>query len=1113
MICRGLCAALLLAAGCTATVEPGSSGSTGTTTGSSSTSSGSSGSSSSSGSTGEAPLGTDYPNLALPQVGDAALRVLSPTVLELSRVTTKAADPAPVGAWDFVDSSAAASRLPAPSAFAVTVNGQAVAVSAVGFKRRPIYAPIAHYDLRIGNALYLQLASAIPEGAQVSVENPDGSLWQAPTPYHATSATLRYSPAIHVDQLGYAPALSKKAMVGYYLGSLGELPIAATTFALVDRGTGESVFTGALTVRADQNLALSPAQYQQVYEADFSSFQTPGEYQLTVPGLGASYPFRIDDGTPMAMLRTYAAGLYNQRCGMAKTLPYTRFVDGADHTAPASIPTMDGTFDAANALIDSNSAVPDGQTAPQMVNVAASLYPFVKTGTVDVSGGHHDAGDYSKYVANSAKLIHVLTFAADDMPGVGALDNLGIPESGDGKSDVLQEAKWEADFLVKMQDTDGAFYTLVYPRDRAYEQDVLPSHGDPQIVWPKTTLETAAAVGALAELGSSPLFSQQFPTEAARYLQAAQAGWTFLQDAISQHGRMGSYQYLYQYGSQFLQDDELDWAAAAMFAATGDAAIGALLQSWLPDPNDPNTFLWGWWRNWEGYGSAIRDYAFAARSGRLQSGQLDASYLAACEAAIASAANDQVTWASQDAYGTSFPQASKAIAQAGWYFSPSQAFDIAVAQALSSQPGYQEAILTNFNYELGANPLNMSFVEGVGFQRPREMVSQFFQNDRHRLPPTGIEFGNLDTGFAYLDGYGTELGALTFPRDGASQDSYAFYDRFGHSFNVTTEAVTMNMAWALAAIAETAAQSPAAATAWTAQAGALELPASATVGTPATVHLSAPGIDLSAARVTWEAADQEPSVGGTDFTFTPTHGGAKWVEAEAMLPDGRRVVAVENALQVVEPVPASASVEAFNPGVDLASDPRVLGWFPLDGSLADARGAISNLTLAGSATLDSSSFTWTDRPGGGAMRFFQLGDQATATFDASALAGTAVSVQAMLYINKLQGYAHGNATLLQLYDNWNSLLTLQENEWTGLEVVGGQSFSANGVDLAALLTPGVWHHVSLTLDGAGYALEIDGVPVASTASGDLANWSTGTVTLTFGNLDGWVDEVIVERGG
>src|SRR5439155_12005967 len=115
-----------------------------------------------------------------------------------------------------------------------------------------------------------------------------------------------------------------------------------------------------------------------------------------------------------------------------------------------------------------------------------------------------------RYTINSAGFVHYLVFAADAFPGVAELDNLGLPESGDGKSDILQEAKWEADFLAKMQDDDGGFYFLVYPRDRQYENDVLPDHGDPQIVWPKNTAVTAAAVAALAQTASSPLFKRQF---------------------------------------------------------------------------------------------------------------------------------------------------------------------------------------------------------------------------------------------------------------------------------------------------------------------------------------------------------------------------------------------------------------------------------------------------------------------------------------------------------------------------------------------------------------------------------------------------------------------------
>src|SRR5207247_9337663 len=82
-------------------------------------------------------------------------------------------------------------------------------------------------------------------------------------------------------------------------------------------------------------------------------------------------------------------------------------------------------------------------TAPPLKDVASSLYPFINRGPIDVRGGHHDAGDYSKYTINSASFIHQLVFAADVFPGVSDLDNLGIPESGDGKSDILQEARLE----------------------------------------------------------------------------------------------------------------------------------------------------------------------------------------------------------------------------------------------------------------------------------------------------------------------------------------------------------------------------------------------------------------------------------------------------------------------------------------------------------------------------------------------------------------------------------------------------------------------------------------------------------------------------------------------
>src|SRR5204862_4906453 len=131
-----------------------------------------------------------------------------------------------------------------------------------GFKRRPLYAPLNNYDLRIDNCLYLQLASPVADNVPVQVTNPSGSLWKSNTLFVATTDPLRYSPAIHVNQEGYVPSFPKKAIVGYYLGNLGEMPITATTFSIVDASSGAQVFSGTLTLRKDVGYKYSPTPYQ-----------------------------------------------------------------------------------------------------------------------------------------------------------------------------------------------------------------------------------------------------------------------------------------------------------------------------------------------------------------------------------------------------------------------------------------------------------------------------------------------------------------------------------------------------------------------------------------------------------------------------------------------------------------------------------------------------------------------------------------------------------------------------------------------------------------------------------------------------------------------------------
>jgi hypothetical protein len=854
-------------------------------------------------------LSDDEP-LQLPPVGAYQLRVLTPALLELTLITTKATVLTPIRLWNFVDRDGRA-QLPTPQQFSVSATAKNFDIKTVGFKRRVLYAPLKERDLRIASYLYLELTEPIPDRSSVEVRNPDQKLWAPEVKFTAGNDPFRWSPALHVNQTGYMAPYSKKAMVGYYLGNLGELNLPPRRgeakggasepvpgFMLLEADSGKEVFRGALVLRPDKGFPFP--SYQSVFEADFTTFKTPGEFRLFVPGLGTSYPFFIDDGIAGAFARTYALGIYHQRCGTDNALPFTRFTHASCHTAPAEVPDSSGQFASVNSSLGKESAnfkENSRHTAPQLKNVSSSLYPFINHGPIDVRGGHHDAGDYSKYTINSAAFIHHLVFAADAFPGVSSLDNLGLPESGDGKSDVLQEAKQEADFLAKMQDADGGFYFLVYPRDREYENNVTPDKGDPQIVFPKNTAVTAAATAALAQCASSPVFKRQFPEAAATYLAKAKKGWDFLQRAIAKYGKDGAYQKITHYGDEFMHDDELAWAACELYLATGEPMYQQKLIEWF-NPGDPNTRRWGWWRLYDSYGCAIRSYAFGARTGRLKRGQLSPPLLEGCENEIAAAGDDQLRRAEDSAYGSSFPEETKRVQSAGWYFSSDAAFDLAVAYQLDypqkkdPRPKMLEAIVSNLNYEQGCNPVNVVYLTGLGWKRQREIVHQFAQNDRRVLPPSGIPLGNIQAGFGWNNVYEQELDKLSFPSDGAKDAPYPFYDRWGDGFNLSQEFVIVNQARALGYCAWLMARSSLKAQSWNSALGRITgWSGNPSSTSPVTLTLTTSGVELSSARVVWEA-DARPPVFGSKFILTPGNGVPRWVEAEAQLPDGRRVFGV-----------------------------------------------------------------------------------------------------------------------------------------------------------------------------------------------------------------------------
>ena len=104
---------------------------------------------------------------------------------------------------------------------------------------------------------------------------------------------------------------------------------------------------------------------------------------------------------------------------------------------------------------------------------------------IDVTGGWHDAGDYGRYVVPGAKTVADLFLSYEESEAANG-DDFGIPESGNGVPDLLDEARYELEFFFKMQADNGGVYHKV--TCAVFPETVMPQdETDPLIICPIST--------------------------------------------------------------------------------------------------------------------------------------------------------------------------------------------------------------------------------------------------------------------------------------------------------------------------------------------------------------------------------------------------------------------------------------------------------------------------------------------------------------------------------------------------------------------------------------------------------------------------------------------------
>jgi hypothetical protein len=540
-------------------------------------------------------------------------------------------------------------------------------------------------------------------------------------------------PAIKVNQLGYTTKAEKYALVSGFADEL--TADAGTAFTVKQADTGAEVYRGALTLVN----ALDDISGEKVLKADFSSLTAPGSYVIAVDaqGIENSPAFAIGDDVYANLVKDAARYFYYQRSGIA--------------------------------LNDANAGQwKRGEGHPQdrrAILRSSTLGPNPITKTLDVSGGWYDAGDYGRYVSFADDAVSDLLWAYETFPNVFKNQDLNIPESGNRIPDVLDEVRWELDWVMKMQDRNtGGFYHMIYPNNppesdtytttqqtmpdkhmtaRYVEDCEFQSYNQTRpelsVVGPgckiKPTADTGSAVAMLAH--GATVFKRLDPRYAAKLLAAALYGWSYLERNPQQINIPG------QNGGIDADRDQRLWAAAELYRLTGASRFDRYVLDHYQEPQFTK-----WW-------TSTTDSAFIDDG--TQSMRAMLAYMQAPRR------NPQVVqWFETNyaAYRQIMLQRQQSLTWRNFllgkangvdsdYFWGSNAVTLQIPIVLivggKLTNSYDDSIVAatraNLNYILGINPLRKSYVSGYGADSIREIYSFIYSWDGLKDIPPGYIAG------------------------------------------------------------------------------------------------------------------------------------------------------------------------------------------------------------------------------------------------------------------------------------------------------------------------------------------------------------------------------------
>lgn len=487
---------------------------------------------------------------------------------------------------------------------------------------------------------------------------------------------------IRINQVGYTTTMKKYAFV---------VDEHASTFSLHDIHSDSIVFQGRLG--DSKYCSLSE---ENVKCADFSIFQTEGTFYIECNG-NKSYPFVIQkDNIYRNVSKASIRAFYYWRAS-TELLPQYATWNGIDFS---------------RALGHADTEVKIHKSAVTKVRLEGTI--------VSAPKGWYDAGDYNLYVVNAGISFHSLACAYEMFPEYYKQLHLNIPESGNDVPDILNEMKWELDWLFAMQDEDGGVYTklsslhfcsMIMPHEDNLERYMIGKST-------ASALDFAAMMAMASRIYKA--YEKQFPGLSEKALVAAKRAWNWAKKnpTIYYENPIGVTTGNYK---DYDVRDEFFWAASELFITTKDQAYYKELDFNLDFP--------------------IPEWGTVSTLG-LMSLLLHDDVLEDSSVVV-----ERFSSIVQKIYGD-FEQSNHGIpidhfnwGSNGVIATAGVLLGLADKKIKDSRYNYCDAMFQSWHYLLGCNPTGYCFVSGFGSQYPRHLHDRRCTADGIKEPIPGYLVG------------------------------------------------------------------------------------------------------------------------------------------------------------------------------------------------------------------------------------------------------------------------------------------------------------------------------------------------------------------------------------